>query len=345
MEENKTDIEERLLASLSRKLKKAETIKAFMKIGTLLMGVLVIVFTTFADVGPNEDFNLRDWIANSAIMTFIIVFGMLWGESVGKDTMRNLEDGRFRRNADKYKGIREKIRDGGNDASFPDWYAIYKEKEYKQKIVETLDEVIADKRLCTMLAELTAEDLPFIGDKVYIKDDLKIRKLSPREKEIVRKVILDGVPYHTPKSSYYLTAFGESGSSMLLEQKDSINKEIAKNTWFTRGWRILFSLVVAFLWAFMTVKDFSEVNKIKAWANLISRLFSLLSGLMSGFGSGATDTKLRAELLQNKYEVLSLYSACLESGSFKPKSYDELIQEQLKEEENGTEQDTPREFL
>lgn len=328
------------LTGLTKRIKQVAFAKSIIKAGTMAIGIIAIVFMTFANVGPTDHFDLYEWLTNALIMVGIIIFGMAMGESTGKDFTKNNELGLYRRNVELYQQERKNIRENGNDAYFGQFFAFYKEKEYRDKVIETLDEVIADRNLCAMIADsITVDDLDKIGGKVYVKGDAKIRILSEREKQIVSKVVRDGVPYHTPKNTYYLTAFGESDSSSMLEQKFAINREISVNTWFTRGWRIAFALAVSFLFAFLTVKDFSEASKTEAWMNLVSRLFSLTSGFASGFGSGAMDTKLRAELIQNKYEVLSIFSTYISNGIFVPKSYDEIIREQLNGNEDRIRED------
>lgn len=321
------------LTGLTKKIKQVVLAKSLIKAGTMAIGVIAIILMTFANVGPTDHFDFAEWMTDALIMVGIIIFGMAMGESTGKDFTRDNEFGLYRKNVGLYQEIRKTIRDDGSDAYFAQFFAFYKEKEYRDKVIETLDETIADRSLCEMIADgITADDLDKIGNKVYINGDIKIRKLSDKEYQAVKDVIANGVPYHTPKNTYYLTVFGESDTTSMLEQRFAISKEIRVNTWFTRGWRIAFALAVSFLMAFLTVKDFTEAGKTEAWMNLVFRLFSLVSGFASGFGSGSMDTKLRAELIQNKYEVLSLFTTYLNNGIFKPKTYDEIIQEQIEQD-------------
>ena len=107
---------------------RAINIKFVIKTFTLIWGLVLIILMTITNVGLNEQFNWILWISNSLIIFMITVFGLLMGESSGKDRQLAKTDGLYQINKEKYEKIRLEVDLELN--YFPQFYDVEKEKEY-----------------------------------------------------------------------------------------------------------------------------------------------------------------------------------------------------------------------
>ena len=82
-----------------------------------------------------------------------------------------------------------------------------------------------------------------------------------------------------------------------------------------------------------TVQDITEGGAKEAVVNTTTRTFALISGLLSGFLTSIVAIKLASQKIDNKTQVLKFMEIHYDNKEFVPKSYDELVEEELKKEE------------
>ncbi|MDD4001106.1 MAG: hypothetical protein PHX62_09500, partial [Bacilli bacterium] len=266
--------------------------KKIIKTFTIIMAIAVIVFMTFANIGPNDEFELLTWITSAMILLGIMVFGLLMGESTSEDRQTNNPTLLYQRNLKKYNDTRSDIRP--IDVFFTQFYVLFKIIELKKKKINYLiSNGIDNSTLAEYIIKyITLDDLPLLTKQTVIKIDektgkeIKIRKLTDNEYKAVETIIKNGIKLIAPQGNYFLSAFGDSNDESVVEQKIIIEKKISANKTFNRLWKVLFSLVISLAWAFLTVKDFAEAGTAQAWMNLLSRLFALCTSYVSGYLSG-----------------------------------------------------------
>ena len=72
-------------------------IKHAVKVFTLMWGLLLIILMTITNVGIDRTFDFINWLSNSLIIFGIMVFGLLMGESTGKDKQMQKTDGLYQK--------------------------------------------------------------------------------------------------------------------------------------------------------------------------------------------------------------------------------------------------------
>ena len=141
-----------------------------------------------------------------------------------------------------------------------------------------------------------------------------------------------------PSYVYYLSAHGKASNRDILEQPKAFAKEIKINKGVNRALKIVASLFISFLWSTMTVREFMSGNNAQAWLNLIARLTAFVTSFCSGWATSVIDVKIRAQVLENKTEILRGFQSCIDKKEFTPKTYEELAKAQYEAEEKAREE-------
>lgn len=334
------------MANFKEKLKTL-SYKKLIKAFTLVMGILLIVFMTVANVSFDpENLDFYDWLTNSLVLVGIMVFGLLMGESVGGDKQLEKPNGLYQTNLRDYLETKSIIKDiqiyfsqffswfyAKENFNFRVNYLVSKNFDYKlarllvkyakfeylDKLVES-DTIIYDGKKEIKLPQLTKEQVDILKD-FY---DYEYTDKKGRVHKVKSKIFVDAVGY-----SYYLSAFNRKGSTSILGQSKEYQYEINFNKRFNRAYKIIVSLIVSLIWGMLTVNDFMDAKSAQAWLNLISRITALMTSFTSGWASSVIDVKLRAEMLANKTDVLTFFKSSMDSGDFKPSDEYEWVNDTI----------------
>ena len=331
-------MEEERKISIKERVKKTNLKKAI-KMITIVMGLLLIIFMTIVNIGFDPDhFDFFKWLTSSLILVGIMVFFLLIGESSGTDKQMENVNGLYQKDLKLYNDMHEII--SSIEIYFSQFYIWFKARELINKKLDYLVSNDIDQLQAHYIVKyVNKEDLETLKRETIIKHDekknkdIKIKKLSEEEYVIISKIFTKEMLLNAPNYSYFLSAFGKSKNSTMVEQKYEIEKQMAANKRFNRIWKISFSLFISFIWGLLTVNDFMRGDDMQAWMNLVSRLTAAATSFFSGWLSSVIDVKLKAELLENKYLVLKYFKTFYDNGDFKPKSYEELADEEYAKEQ------------
>lgn len=306
------------------------------KVFTLIWGLILIIITTIANVGFDEEFNLYVWLSNSFILFGILVFGLLMGETSGSDKQMQKEDGLYQKSLKQYEKYNEEI--SSDLVYFGQWYSWFLPQEIQGKkldylIVNGVDPAKAEK----IVKYCSKKDLDELKEHVFeVLDEegkhvTTIRQLEEHEIEPVEDVLSGVLKLNAANANYFLTAFSETGANdRIVEEGHSLQRLRRSNKKWNRTIKISTSLGISLIWGLLTVKDFMDGNDIQAWVNLVSRITALFTSFFSGWMSSVKDVKIQARILINKYKVLKMFHEHLTRKFFNAKTDDELADAELK---------------
>lgn len=327
--------EEKISITLGGK-KRNINVKKVIKLVTILVGLVLIVLMTITNITFDlKNFNWTDWVTNALVLTGIMVFGLLMGESVGNDTQTTRINGMYQHNLGIYQDTLQAVKE--YEVYFPQFYSWFKEEHAKQKRIDYLVDNGFDlahaKNIVLYLSSTEVDELTHrLIKKTTEGKDVYIRKITERQKQYVNNVFSDKLKLETPSYSYYLSAFSTSNRKDILEQPYQYEKDILLNKRFSRAWKILFSLFISLVWATMTVQNFVDGNDAQAWLNLVSRLTAFCTSFVAGWGSSVVDVKIRANAIDNKTKILQYFLTSLEKKDFMPKAYEDTAKEEYEEQ-------------
>lgn len=322
---------------------KSVNIRKAIKASTLLVGLTLIVFISFFNA--TFDFtklNWFDWLANSSILVGIMIFGIFMGTSTGTDIQQEKVGGLYQNNCKAYNEISMEIE--GIKVYFSQFWLWYKGKKLIEKKIDYLIEKQFDIRVAQVIVKnIEKEDL-VIGklgydenkplEKIYVKNNIKIKKLDNEQLEIVKntfKITLD-----TYGDSYYLSLFDEGDDKVNEAEKGKkIAEKIARDKRRSFGLKISSSLIVSIVWGALTIYDLmggGDDAVKKAWLNLLSRLSALITSYLSGFSTSVVNVRDKARAIENKTNILKYFKTSYESGEFVPETYEEMLEKEYKEQ-------------
>ena len=330
---------------------KSLNVKRLIKIGTILIGFALIVFISFFSATFDFlNFDWFGWAANSSILVGIMIFGILMGGSIGTDIQKEKQGGRFQIACYEYNStiaLVEQIK-----YYFSQFWVWYKEQKLIEKKIDYLVDNQFDTRVANVLVrEIEKEDL-VIGkllydenkplDKIYVKNEIKIKKLNKEQLEVFKKIF--EIKLDTFGESYYLSLFddGETKTNEAEKGKKIANKikQDKRNGFIIK---IVSSLVISIVWSALTIKEFTDGGDAsatqKAWMNLLSRISALITSFVSGYSTSVINVRDQANAIDNKVSILKSFKSCYEEKLFVPESYEEMIEREFKEQqviENNT---------
>lgn len=318
-------------------------IKKAIKASTLLVGLVLVIFISFFNATFDfAHFNWFEWLANSSILVGIMIFGILMGNSTGTDIQQEKVGGLYQTNCAKYNetsALVEPIK-----IYFSQFWLWYKERKLIEKKIDYLIDNQFDGRVAKIIVlNIEKEDLEIgkLGfdplnenDKIYIKNNIKIKKLNEHQLEIVKKVFF--FTLDTYGDSYYLSLYDEGDSKTNdAEKGKKINEKIERDKRRSFGLKISSSLIISIVWGALTIYDLTsggdDATK-KAWMNLISRLTALITSYLSGFSTSVVNVRDRARAIENKTDILKYFKTTYDNKEFVPETYEQMIEREYKEQ-------------
>jgi len=335
---------------------KAINLKKVLKSVALGISVILIVFVSFFDVIFDlSTFEWGRWAANTAILSGIMIFGILMGNSIGTDTQKEkavynnqgeLIGGLYQLKSKEYLQVRiaiEQIK-----FYFGEFWLWYKAKKLVEKKIDFLiDNEFEMKYAKIIVNSIEKEDLEigkFIFDennpneKIYVKKingkDIKIKKCSKEQSEIIKDTL--NFQLDTFGESYYLSLYDDGDYKVNEAEKGKkIAQKIKRDKRNNFIIKILSSLVFSIVWAALTIRDFTEGDENatkRAWLNLISRLFALVSSFVSGYSTSVINVRDQARAIENKTDILKDFQTAYEKKEFRIETYEEMIEREYQEQ-------------
>ena len=329
-------------------------VKKLIKIITTTIGFILIVFMSFFDaIFDFLHFDWFRWLANSSILVGIMIFGLLMGNSIGSDNQKEkvkynekgeLVGGRYQVACNQYNEIRLEIE--CIKYYFSQFWLWFKQRKLFEKKVDYLLDNQFDTRVASIIVKNIEKDDLEIGklqldptkphEKIYVKNGIKIKKLNEQEIEILKGLF--EIKLDTFGETYYLHLF-DNGENKTNEAE--IGKKIAykikRDKRVGMILKITSSLIISIVWSALTIKEFTDGGDVsarqRAWLNLLSRLTALITSFVSGYSTSVVNVKDQALAIDNKVSILKEFKNCYENKIFIPETYEEMIERELKEQQ------------
>lgn len=311
--------------------------KVAIKIFAIAFGFILVIITAIVDVGLDPSkIDKYKWLTNALITTGIMVYGLIMGESVGKDNSQRSMNGLYQKNLKEYNDLNKELEP--IIIYFSQFYYGFTRKELRKKKIDYLKRHDVDYEWCELILDyITPKNVNLLlneeGIKIVDKDGKEhiIPQQTENQLEAIKSVLNGEVKIDEPSPNYFLNAFETTKVRSELEEPKHIDTEIQVNTHGNRALKIATSLVISVLWAMLTVNEFmggdSPNAKTQAWMNLVSRITALITSLVSGWSSAIIDTKLRARKIKGKYNMLVKFKSAYNQKEFIPVSKRKEAQE------------------
>lgn len=335
-------------------MKKLNTKKllSYVLLGVLLTFILILTWIPIVfDIG---NLNFNKWFTNTLISIGIMIAAIILGEIFGEDKQKEkvvykldkdgnpteeIVGGLYQKALYEFSKKIKELVDKEIHIYFHQFYIWFKARELKQKKESYLVDNGFDQMAAHLIVKfIEKDDLEKMKAGVFTKVDektgkeIKFKKIHDDEYQVLLEIFSTDFQIDAPKYTYYLSAFGHSTSESILEQSTEIEKREKINKTFHRVFKILLSVFISALLGMAAIQELTEGGAKEAAVNTISRMISLVGGLLSGYMTSIVAVKLAAQKLENKTQVLSFMTSYMEKGEFKPKSYEELIEEEEEKE-------------
>ena len=173
------------------------------------------------------------------------------------------------------------------------------------------------------------------NEKIYIKNNIKIKKLDSNRIELVRHIF--EIKLDTFGESYYLSLFDDGETKTNEAEKGKrIAEKIARDKRNSFILKIMSSLIISIVWAALTINDFvsgggDEAVK-RAWLNLLSRISALITSYVSGYTTSVVNVRDQANAIENKTTILKEFKYSYDNKLFVPETYEQMIEREYKEQ-------------
>lgn len=322
----------------------SSNIKKIIKAGTLLIGLVLIIFISFFNATFDfENINWYEWLANSSILVGIMIFGILMGESTGTDIQQDKVNGRFQTACSEYKDIVLQVE--CIKVYFSQFWLWYKERKLIEKKIDYLIDNQFDGRVARIIVNnIDKEDLESgkllynvnePTNKIYVKNGVKIKKLNDEQIDIVRKIY--SFKLDTYGEGYYLSLFDDTESKVNdVEKGKKITEKINRDKRRSFGLKITSSLIISIVWGALTIYELTgggDSAVKKAWMNLLSRVCALITSFFSGYSTSVINVRDKASAIENKVDIIKTFKSSYDNKLFVPETYEEMIEREFKEQE------------
>ncbi len=307
--------------------------------GKAVIGLVLIVFTvvltillTVANVGLDPSkWNFSKWIGDTGITTGLSIVGMVVGEQVYENILKDKENGLFQISLRDYNETR-KLPDVDNNTNY---FGQYLEKRYKAELynrqityLQAVQIKQPEKIMLLDIEDIKQLNHPFSkkfkdGKTVnfcsYTKGQIKDIKYVLKGKVSVRKI----------SKNFYLNANSYRESSSSYGESEYLIKERKRTVTFMRLFKIVSAIAISMFWAMLTVNDFMKADDMQARTNLVVRIFSIFSGFYAGCFTSSKTNSIDVDTLRNKRQVLKEFELDLNTNMASYKTIDEELEAQI----------------
>lgn len=336
-------------------LKKLSNLKLVISV-TLLLALLVFIFIlSWIPLDFDlEHLNVSDWVSNSLVNMGIMICAIILGEIFCDDKLKENVKGLYQIALSKFNEILKRLTEVSKIiVYFSQWYILFKARELKRKKESYLVDNGFDQQAAVLIIKyIEREDLEKMREGVVTKIDkktgkeIKFKKIYDDEYDVLQDIFTTDFQIDAPNYTYYLSAFNDSSSTSTLEQAKKLEKKDRLNKTFNRVFKIVLSLFISFIWGMAFVNELKQGGVQEAAVRTVFRFISLIGGLLGGVLTSVVSVKIAAQKLENKAQVLTFYEIDYNNNEFTPKSYDELVEEEIqKEQENEEAKESENEIV
>ena len=329
--------------NFGRGKKKKINPKKAMYLFNLLFIALLIGVMTFANliIDP-KSMDKWQWLTRTLILVGILIPSIILGELMSSDRQKDNPDGLYQQALKRLKEDLISIKD--IKIYFSQFFFWFKQEENERMRRDFLMSNEFDGLEAEYIVKyVRKEDIPELREHPIKKTDkngkeIIIKTLNEEKAQIVLEMLKGKLDVKEESYAYYLSSSENDGASMsILQEGNRISKQRSRSTRRDRFLKITSFVIFSAIWAMVTVDSASDMGATQTWLNLISRLSAMAGGLTSGWLTGITSIKLLARELDTKSEVLETFKLDFDKGIFKPKTYEELAEEEEKKYEKEKE--------
>lgn len=307
--------------------------KKLIRLGSIVAVVALIFLATMINmVLDPENFDLKSFVANSCIMIFISIFGILTGEAVGSERLRENPNGIFQNALKEFNTALlsiEVIKIYFSD--FLLWYA-HKESKIAQTNYLISNKVLEAKDIVEDTGIIDYEKL--LQQPIKLENGTIVRRKDKDQIKAIKDVKSGKINVEANSPTYYFDAFTKVKTTSELTFGKKIDHEISGNKFISRTFKIVTSIAFSFIWASLTIQDYSNLGNVTAWVNLISRLSTLLTSMSSGWGTSVVDNRLQTQKIKNKTNIIQKFKTFYDTKEYTPVDYKNLALQEYEAFEN-----------
>ena len=307
-----------------------------------LMGILPVVILVMTWIPFFFDFlniNWQKWLTTSLINIGISIASIIIGELTGDEKQKEKVGGLYQTALKRFNDSIKALRNSELYQYFSQFFTWFKAKELKQLKEDYLvDSGIDVLQAHYIIAYAELEDIEQMRHKSFKKLDektnkeIRFKKITEEQYQVIKDVFSPNFQLETYKCTYYLSASGDGTASSVLSRAKTLNDKERKNKNFRRWFKIALYVFVSILFAAATIQEMTGDGVKEAAVNSTLRLFTFVSGILSGFLTAVVSVKLEAEMLDDKSDLHDIYRSSYKKDFF-PKTYEEIVDESIEEEQ------------
>lgn len=309
----------------------------------LLAALLVFIFVlSWIPLDFDLDhLNLSDWVSNSLVNMGIMICAIILGEIFCDDKLKEKAKGLYQIALKAFNDTLKRLTEESQIiVYFSQWYICFKARELMRKKESYLVDNGFDQQAAHLIVRyIEREDLEHMRVGMFTKLDkitgkeIRFKKIYDDEYEVLQDIFTTDFQIEAPNYTYYLSAFNDSSSSSALEQARKLERKDRLNKTFNRVFKIALSLAISFIWGMAFVNELKKGGTQEAIVRTVFRFISLIGGLLGGILTSVVSVKIAAQKLENKTQVLTFFEIDYNKKEFTPKSYEEMIEEEINKEE------------
>lgn len=324
-----------------------------LKMGFVVIGVFVVLAIIIASwiwnlIFDPEHFDVNKWatraIFNGSISLAMMVLGFI---AIG-ESIKAKAGGKYQERRNDFNELVNDIYDTNKIVFFDPFISWYAERQVREKRIRYLTkhgmpridaEIIIDYASFEDLEKISGlkpgdEPTGKFGEDIVKKDKDGKEILIPAIRDTlvayVEEVLNGVITVEVEDASYYLTADKNKKADLAsLERPQATETERVKSLRISFISKIVIGLVYITLFAMLAVDLNQGMGEAEAVWNLILRIGSATLGFGGGGFTGFSNTRFIYKWLGDKMRVLREYNKFLETGEFKPKSYEETVKERI----------------
>ena len=338
---------------MSKDNKKVHDSDYILKMGFVVIGVLVVLAIIIASwiwnlIFDPEHFDVNKWanraIFNGSISLAMMVFGFI----AINESLKAKEDGKYQKRRNELNDLVSDIYNTKKIIFFDQFISWYAERQVHEKRIRYLTkhgmprmdaEVIIDYASFDDLEKISGlkpgeKPTGKFGEDVLKKDDKGNEVLIPAIRDTlvayVEEVLNGTITVEAEDASYYLTADKNRKDDLAsLELAKETERERVKSLRVSYIFKIIIGVVYITLFAFLAIDINQGMGEAEAIWNVILRIGSATLGFMGGGFTGSSNVRFVYKWLGDKMRVLREYNMFLETGEYKPKTYEETVKERI----------------
>ena len=259
----------------------------------------------------------QHFVANTALLVFLGVYGIFFGESEGGNLYKTMPTGLYQNAKLEFQDrVDEAMEDGFTD-SLPDYIVWRYHQDYQAACKMKLMSVRMFDMSVLDLPREKIEELRHHPLKLGDRDEDYYSQLSEEQYQAVADV-LDGKVFvdYIDDYQFYLNESDSDGEQQVTRVKNTPKRK-EKITWKQRLSRVLMIIVVSLILGGFIAQAY-EGDQGTAVRDLLSRISTIVVSVASGINTSRLLNMEDVFVLRYKGSYMALFIACMTNKTFVP---------------------------